>query len=184
MKHIRKLYEQLGVDKYYKQYGDEYQNPHIDQVHELLTGNEQAIDYSHVLDFCAGGGEVSLILESLGYQNIEASDPFTHKLYSKNLAKPCAKWTFDEVIKGKLTGQYSAVICSFAMHLCPPEKLYPLTLQLFQCSPVLVIITPHKRPALEELDAVELIHIDHAFTAKGKKVFLKVYKLSYTLSKG
>lgn len=181
MKHIRKLYEQLGVNKYYKQYGDEYQNPHVDQVHELLVNNEQRIDYSHVLDFCAGGGEVSLVLRSMGYQNFEGSDPFTHKLYTKNLAQPCAKWTFDDIIKGKLKEQYSAIICSFAMHLCPLEKLYPLALQLFQSSPLLVVITPHKRPVLEDLEGIELKYVDYAFTAKGKKVFLKLYKLSYNI---
>ncbi|MCP4442186.1 MAG: class I SAM-dependent methyltransferase [Aureispira sp.] len=181
MKHIRKLYEQLGVDKYYRQYGDEYQNPHVGQVQELLVNNEKHIDYSQVLDFCAGGGEVSWILKELSYTSITGSDPFTHKLYTKNLGQPCAKWTFDDVIKGKLKGQYSAIVCSFAMHLCPPERLYPLMLQLFQCSPTLVILTPHKRPALEELEGVELSHVDYALTAKGKKVFLKIYKLSYNM---
>jgi len=62
------------------------------------------------------------------------------------------------------------------MHLCPEKQLYPLAYQLFQCSPQLVIITPHKRPQLEKLDGVNLDFDDFTLTQKGKKVFLKSYR--------
>ena len=81
-----------------------------------------------------------------------------------------------------MSGNYSCIICSFAMHLCPKEKLYPLVIQLFQHSENLVILTPHKRPELELLSGVELVFTDFAKTEKGKKVFLKHYKFSYLTS--
>ncbi len=179
MKHLRKIYDALGVEKYYRIYANQYSNPHLIQVQQLLKQNESFLDYSSVLDFCAGGGEVNQFLKSLNYQNFNASDPFTYELYKKNLNQPCFRWSFDDVIKGKIKGEYSCIICSFAMHLCPAEKLYPLVIQLFQHSKTLVIITPHKRPVLEELNGVELIRTDYAKTEKGKKVFLKVYKYVY-----
>ncbi|MCH2022763.1 MAG: hypothetical protein MK207_09820 [Saprospiraceae bacterium] len=179
MKHIRNLYEQLGVDKYYQDYGNEYKNPHIEQIRELIINNSQKLDYTSVLDFCTGGGEVSLILRSLNYDNYKASDPYTHHLYKKNLNKECYKWSFNDIIKGKMAGKYSCIICSFAMHLCPKEKLYDLVIQLFQHSQNLVILTPHKRPVLELFSGVELVYTDFSKTEKGKKVFLKHYKFSY-----
>ncbi|WMX13070.1 MULTISPECIES: hypothetical protein [unclassified Aureispira] len=175
MKPIRKLYEQLGVDKYYKDYGHQYQNPHNQQIETLIINNEDKLDYSTVLDFCAGGGEVSWILKEMGYSNMTGSDPYTHQLYEKNLKQKCYRWSFDDVIKGKLEGNYSSIICSFAMHLCEEQKLYPLTIQLFQHSKSLIILSPHKRPVLEVLSGVELDFTDHALTPKGKKVFLKHY---------
>lgn len=179
MKHIRNLYEQLGVDKYYKDYGNQYTNPHIDQINELVLNNAERLNYTNILDFCSGGGEVSLLIKSLGHQQITGSDPYTHQLYKKNLQHPCHTWSFDDVIRGVLKEQYSCIICSFAMHLCAEEKLYPLVTQLFQHTQSLAIITPHKRPVLEQLTGVELDFVDYAFTPKGKKVFLKHYTYSF-----
>lgn len=179
MKHIRKLYEHLGVDKYYKDYGNQYKNPHSQQIEALIIKNKNTLDYSAVLDFCAGGGEISWVLQELGYSNFTGSDPYTHQLYKKNLTQKCYQWSFDDVIKGKSEGKYSCIICSFAMHLCDEQKLYPLVIQLFQHSKSLVILTPHKRPELEHINGVELDFIDYAFTEKGKKVFLKHYTYSF-----
>lgn len=177
MKAIRNEYADLGVEQYYLQKGDTYSNPHLLQIEKLLKQNEERIDYNHVLDFCAGSGEVSRMLDDMGYPDAEGSDPYTHKAYSIHCNKPCYNWSFQDVIKGKLTGTYSAIICSFAMHLCDEKKLYPLVMNLFKAAKDLIIITPHKRPALENLDGVVLNFEDFAFTAKGKKVRLKSYRL-------
>lgn len=179
MKHLRKLYEQFGVDKYYQEYGDYYNNPHLPQIEELLQQNIETINSAAILDFCAGGGEVTAVLQSLGVTQITASDPFTAALYQKQIEQPCLDWSFDAVIKGKMTGKYSTVICCFAMHLCPPTQLYPLASQIFQHTTDLIIITPHKRPALEKLDGVLLYRTDFVLTPKGKKVFWKHYRAGY-----
>lgn len=178
-KSIRNLYEQLGVKAYYQQYGNQYQNPHWEQITALLRQHEARLDYSQVLDFCAGGGEVSWVLQELGYQNMVGSDPYLKDLYEKNIGQPCYDWSFDRVVRRGVEGQYSCIISSFALHLCPEEQLYALTLQLFQASDTLVVLTPHKRPALEQYAGVDLTHSDHAFTPKGKKVFLKIYRYAF-----
>lgn len=179
MKALRTLYEHLGVEQYYKQYAAQYVNPHLAQIQDLLLKNKQNLDYSSILDFCAGGGEVSAVVQSLGHQKIAASDPYTQQLFFRNMGFEPQKWSFEDIIRGKIQGQYSTVICSFAMHLCPLKQLYPLIVQLFGTTAVVVIISPHKRPILDIYEGVELRFEDYSFTKKGKKVFLRAYNYAY-----
>jgi len=177
MKNIRNYYSELGVKAFYEANGKDYQNPHFPQIAELLQNNTHRIDYSNVLDFCCGSGEVTQVLAEMGFPNSIGSDPFTQEAFERNTGKTCNHWNFDDVVKGALEGKkFSAVICSFAMHLCEKEKQFPLVYQLFQTSPQIIILTPHKRPALELLDGVKLDFEDDAFTEKGKKVRMKAYQ--------
>jgi hypothetical protein len=77
-----------------------------------------------------------------------------------------------------LPGNFTTIISSFAMHLCPTKDLFSLTWNLFQAAPLLVIITPHKRPELENLSSFELVWQDFVCTERGKQVRLKAYKLT------
>lgn len=178
-KDIRPLYEQLGVDNYYKNYAHQYTNPHAEQIQQLLIQNESRLDYSRVLDFCAGGGEVSAVLQTLGYADFAASDPFTYQLYEKKLQRHCYRWSFDDAVRGKLEGDYTTIVASFALHLCDENQLFTLAYQLFQHTPKLVVITPHKRPELEQYEGIILDFEDFALTDKGKKVFLKTYSSTF-----
>jgi hypothetical protein len=132
-------------------------------------------------------------------QRFIGTDPFTFKLYEKNTGCPCLPLSFDDIVKGKLTfyqnfegdiqkikyktrqathsvfKPFSSIISSFAMHLCDEKQLYPLVNQLFTYSENIIIITPHKRPALENLTNVALNFEDFVLTERGKKVFLKSY---------
>ncbi len=175
MKDIRNHYSQLGVEEFYRTHGHDYENPHFPQIKALLEQNAYRIDYSNVLDFCCGSGEVSRVLTDLGFDNSIGCDPFTAEAYQRSTQKTCLTYNFEDVIRGQLTGNFSAIICSFAMHLCPHKQLYPLVYQLFRLSSQLIIITPHKRPALETLDGVNLGFEDFALTERGKKVRLKGY---------
>lgn len=173
---IRNQYSKLGTTGYYQAFGKEYKNPHFQEIRALLLQNAHRIDYSRVLDFCCGSGEVSLVLHEVGYPLPLASDPYTTEAYRSNFNQDCLPLSFEEVIRGHLKGQFSAIICSFAMHLCPKKQLFPLSYQLFQCSPQLVIITPHKRPELALLEGISLDFTDFTLTDRGKKVFLKSYR--------
>ena len=179
-KAIRNQYAEQGVDAYYEEYGNTYENPHFAQIATLLENNKSRIDYSQVLDFCAGGGEVSQVLQKLGYAEVIGCDPYTHELYIKHTQRPCLNFNFQEVIQGKMnealiSQKFSGIICSFAMHLCPEKQLYPLVYNLFQLTNQLVIITPHKRPVLEDIAQVRLDFEDFVLTERGKKVKLKSY---------
>lgn len=175
-KAIRNAYSEQGVKAYYLENGAQYSNPHFLEIRTLLKQNETRIDYSQVLDFCCGSGEVSLVLQEMDFPLPSASDPYTQKAYEANFARSCQSYSFEDIIRGQLEGQFSAIICSFAMHLCPEKQLYPLVFQLFQHTSQLVILTPHKRPALEALDGVQLDFEDFTLTERGKQVRLKSYK--------
>ncbi len=176
---IRDHYREHGVTNYYLQQGGEYNNPHFPQIEALLIKNEHRIDYKRVLDFCCGSGEVSVVIEHLGYPPPVACDPYTKEAFTKRTGRTCESWSFESVVKGELKGDYSAVICSFAMHLCPEEQLFPLAYQLFQHTGLLVILTPHKRPVLEKFEGIYLAFDDHELTQRGKKVFLKAYSSTF-----
>ena len=199
-KAIRTEYAEKGVEEYYKTHAHVYENPHFPYIKSLLIQNQHRIDYTSVLDFSCGGGEVTLILSELTLSNDGVNpqkndnqflgcDPFTFKLYEKNTGSRCLPFSFEDVVKGKMTPSvasysrndddpFSAIICSFGMHLCPEKLLYSLVYQLFMYSKNIIIITPHKRPQLEKISGVELVFNDFVLTERGKKVFLKSYQLS------
>lgn len=176
---IRPLYDQYGAEGFYRSQSDSYENPHLPLIERLLEYNIQRLDLGgKILDFAAGGGEVSCALMRMGVRDIEGSDPFTWALYEKNTGLPCHKYAFMDVVKHGLHGTYSAIISSFAMHLCPQKDLFSLTWNLFQATKLLVIITPHKRPELELLPGVELCWQDITEDDRGKKVRIKAYRLA------
>ncbi len=175
---IRPLYEEHGAEGYYREFADTYENPHLPEISALIARNFQRFDCSGiVLDFAAGGGEVTTALQALGAKNIVGCDPFTSALFERKTGLPCLKLSFKEVIREGLSGQYSTIITSFALHLCPLKDLFSLCWNLFQVAPILVIITPHKRPELEKLQGIQLLWEDSVETARGKKVRLKAYGL-------
>ena len=177
MLHLRHAYENEGSDDYYRHHALEYKNPHEEQVRELVLRNAERLDYSQALDLCAGGGEVSKVWQALGYDNFMACDAYTHQLYKRNLKKPCLPYSFDDFLRGKFTfpHQFTCMLSSFALHLCPEEWLFVVTQNLFAYTDNLVIITPHKRPVLEEVGTCTLVWEDFVLTERGKKVRLKSY---------
>lgn len=173
---IRPLYDKHGAEGYYREFSDEYENPHLPEIRALLERNFWRFDCEGtVLDFAAGGGEVATVLQSLGAKNIVGCDPFTHALFERKTGLPCLQLSFKDVIREGLSGQYSLIVSSFAMHLCPPNDLFSLCWNLLQAAPLLVIITPHKRPELEKLQGIELLWEDAVETERGKKVRMKGY---------
>jgi hypothetical protein len=192
MKAIRNAYAEHGVEAYYREHGDSYENPHIEQIRTLITRfaarfsfEEAAKTHEHcadVFDLACGGGEVTLAFKSLGIANILASDPYTQALYERRTQNPCLGLSFEDIVRGKLSEaigeqHFSAVVSSFAMHLCPEKMLYTLASQLFLHTENLIVITPHKRPELENYPSIICYETDFACTKRGKKVFLKHYKL-------
>ena len=175
---IRPLYDKHGAEGYYREFADEYENPHLPEIRALLERNFERFDLSGtILDFAAGGGEVTGTLQILGAKNLVGCDPFTHALFERNTGLPCFQLSFKDVIRNGLQGQYSTIISSFALHLCPLKDLFSLTWNMLQHTPLLIIITPHKRPELEKLQGIQLLWEDAVETQRGKKVRMKAYRL-------
>lgn len=176
MRAIRPLYDEYGVDAYYRNHAGSYENPHFPEIEALLAQNLQRIDCGCVLDLAAGGGEVTRALSGLGVEQISGCDPYTQALYRQNTGRSCLDLSFKDLIRAGLPGQYTAIVCSFALHLCPAKDLFPLVWNLFEAAPLLIVITPHKRPDLSALTGIAMIWEDSVQTVRAKRVRCRAYQ--------
>jgi len=177
MKSIRPLYDEYGAEGYYRDHADSYENPHFPEIRALLERNITRFDCSNVFDFAAGKGEVTQVLQAQGISGITGCDPFTFQQYAQCTGLSCLRLSFRDVVKEGLPAKYSLIISSFALHLCPAKDLFSLTWNLLQAAPLLVVITPHKRPELENLAGIRLVWEDFVCTERGKKVRMKGYEM-------
>jgi 2-polyprenyl-3-methyl-5-hydroxy-6-metoxy-1,4-benzoquinol methylase len=148
---IRPQYDALGVDGFYAAHGATYRNPHEATVKKLLqtVALEWALDLSHVLDLACGSGEATLALRALG-ANVTGIDPYTGAAYCDRTGSTAEPLSFEDIAAGALEGRaYSLIVCSFALHLAMESRLPTLCWQLAQISPALLVLTPHKRPAIQ-----------------------------------
>jgi SAM-dependent methyltransferase len=162
---IRAGYEQVGVDEFYRRHGATYRNPHEPALGAALG---QAVacwrpDLGAVLDLACGSGEAAIALESLGAAPVTGCDPATGAAWQARMGRPCLPHAFADIAAGALAGtRWSLVVCSFALHLCPPSRLPGVLWALAGCTERLWIITPHKRPQLKPgwafATMAELVH--------------------------
>lgn len=144
---IRDQYSELGIEGYYLEKGDTYQNPHASRVvaHiDLLL--ERGYWLTNVLDLCCGNGLVTRTLEERGYCRTVGCDPFLYRQYVWRTECPCLKYDFKDIAKGKLSGKYNFIICSYGLHLCERSLLPFVFYQLARISAFLIVISPNKRP--------------------------------------
>lgn len=151
---VRAGYEKLGIEGYYKLHNEDYSNPHVSIIKELIDISN-CIKYlgNSILDLCCGSGEITNILESIEPHsfNIEGLDPYTAPAYKKNTGKDCLVYNFKDIVQGALQNRrYDTIICSYAMHLCEESMLNNLLYQLGLIADTLIIITPHKRPEIRD----------------------------------
>ena len=171
MNSIRSCYEKFGVDSYYQNSKD-YSNFHEEQIISILNRNLTNIDTSYVLDFCAGTGLVSKVLID---NNIKcsASDGYLYKEYLKSIKQYCFKLSFVDVVKFGLPENYSSIICSFALHLCPESMMEQLLWRLSEHSKELVVISPTKFPIIKR----DIKHFDTETFKNGKRIYLRIFHL-------
>jgi hypothetical protein len=107
------------------------------------------LDLSRVLDLACGSGEATLALRELGAGLVEGVDPYTTEAYQARTGAPAEALTFESIAAGALEGhRYSLMVCSYALHLLAPSRLPRLAYQLSRLAPALLVLTPHKRPAI------------------------------------
>ena len=127
---IRTAYEQYGVRGFYERFGATYRNPHEQAVVAALgqAVARWSIRLDRVLDLACGSGEATLALRALGAARIEGIDPYTYAAYDARTGGTAERLTFEQIAAGALAGrQYSAIVCSFALHLVEPSRLPALT---------------------------------------------------------
>lgn len=145
---IRNKYQEFGgVDKYYSEYGDEYVNPHLSYIKDIIQEiiDEDIVDLSDCLDMSCGNGEITNILVNNGVRNIEATDPYLCKNYRKSHNFTCLDLSFKDIMMGSLKDkQYSTIFCSYALHLSDKSILPELLWNLSLISKYFVVISPNK----------------------------------------
>jgi SAM-dependent methyltransferase len=149
---VRTQYEQYGICGYYERSGADYRNPHEAAIGKLLCSIAPAwsLDLSNVLDLACGSGEATLVLRELGATRISGIDPFTGAAYLARSGQAAEAFDFAAIAAGALVGrEYSLIVCSFALHLAEASRLPALAFRLAEIAPQLLILTPHKRPALK-----------------------------------
>jgi hypothetical protein len=149
---IRHQYEEYGVKDYYTRFGSEYRNPHEPIVREVLRAacERWHLDLTRVLDLACGSGEVTLALRELGCARIDGVDPHTGEAYLVRTGQRAETFSFEQIAGGALGGRsYSLIVCSFGLHLIEVSWLPSLLARLGSISNRLLVITPHKRPAIK-----------------------------------
>ena len=122
-----------GVEDFYKQ--GLYHNPHTPIIQEITR--EYCNRHETILDLAAGLGEATNHLHG----KVTRVEPFLP------CPEPCLNYTFEDIIEGKLSSRFDAIICSFALHLVEKSRLPDLLYALSELSPILYVISPHKKPA-------------------------------------
>ncbi len=150
---IRPMYDEFGSIGYYERFGAAYRNPHEPIIVKLIQQavSDYSLDTSHVLDLACGSGEMTMALRGVGAAKITGIDPFTGEAYRARTGQIALSYTFEQIAEGILADQYySLIVCSFALHLADDSRLPILCYQLSLIAPALVVITPIKRPHIEE----------------------------------
>lgn len=155
---VRQGYDQLGLSAFYQTHSADYRNPHEKILQMLLSKWLQSANLSpsaRFLDLACGSGEVTCVLQQKGFRHITGIDPFTAEAYKTRTNLVAHGYSFESIANGALLDNqpvfaFDVIVCSFAMHLCAPSRLPLLCMQLSRISTLMVILTPHKRPEIDE----------------------------------
>lgn len=167
---MRGAYEAVGAEEFYTTHGAEYSNPHQTLLATTITNaldmwqDELGIRQNaawRALDLACGGGEATMALTTWWAQQrigrtvdlvVDACDPYTAERYEQRTGRlGCASWSFDDIAAGVLSTKesFDCVLASFCLHLLEAEPLHATLSALARASHLLIVATPHKRPAIE-----------------------------------
>lgn len=150
---VRAGYVEHGVEGYYARFGAEYRNPHEAAVREAiaLAHVRAPLPLGRILDLACGSGEAALALLDLGAEDVTGCDPYTAAAWRARVDRPILPHTFADVAAGALDARprFDLIVCSFALHLAERSRLPGITWALARASRALLILSPHKRPAID-----------------------------------
>lgn len=85
----------------------------------------------------------------------DLSDKYTSPAYTERTSRPCHPLSFNSLSASELPPNtqpdsegvvWDMIFCSFALHLVPPQELFPLCYELATKARWLAVIAPHKKP--------------------------------------
>lgn len=152
---IRNIYEDEGVDPYYRNHANEYENPHGGIVKGLLSNYQQLNSLgSSVLDLCCGNGLVTKAIAD-EVPVVIGCDPYMTEQYRQQTGRECYKYDFLGLSQEPNLPKVDTVVCSFALHLCPASLLPAVLYNLSQISGKLTVISPNKKPCIKDFWQLE-----------------------------
>ena len=152
---IRNIYEKEGVDSYYQNHADDYENPHASIVKKLLNDYLQHFSLGDsVLDLCCGNGLVTKVIAD-NVPTVVGCDPYMANQYRQQTGRECYEYDFLELSQEPDLPEVDTIICSFALHLCPASLLPTILYNLSQISDNLIIISPNKKPDIQDFWQLE-----------------------------
>ena len=158
---IRQEYQEYGSPEEFYTSGSQYENPHKEVIHKHIDNIASSLDLTgRVLDLGCGTGIASERLSFHGAKRITGCDPYLNKEYEKETGNSCARYNFKDIAQGRMyhLGHFSLVIASFSLHLCEKSMMTHLLFNLSQMSDKLVIISPHKKPEINQFWSLEEEH--------------------------
>jgi len=159
---FRDKYNAFGVGGYYENFGGDYNNPREYEVKKALSKclsvwkQNFNLTFTTVLDLACGSGEATLIIENWAQGNhmqvtVNATDPYAYGAFEKRVGRKAERLSFEDIEQGALEGRgIDLIVSSFALHLVPPERLFPLCTQMALYSKYLIVVSPHKRPHIKD----------------------------------
>jgi hypothetical protein len=161
-------YQNLGVKEFYTQIGQDYVNPHAQDIQTLLR--PWIKPRQTYLDLGGGDGLASQVIIQQGGL-VTGCDPFLAKLYHQKTGQNCLTLSFEDIAQGKLTTHFDSVVCSYSLHLLSSSFLPQFLYQISQLTKELIILTPHKRPAINW-------YFTQKYQEKLNKTTIKIYSSS------
>lgn len=144
MTSIRENYIEKGVAAYYSDYGNEYENPHAQDVIKCLRYFYQKDKHQKILDLACGDG---LITKWIGNKSdVIGVDGYLHKRYTIETGKKCYPYTFANIcdFNNSIENNFDLIIFSYAIDLVETSYIQQLLYRLSLISKELLIIRPNK----------------------------------------
>lgn len=142
---IYEEYQKHGIDNYYKNFSEEYFNPHQEKIEKIYLKYIKDIIHTDntVLDLASGDGLISKLIKKYNKNhNVIGCDPYFFNNFNE------LHLTFEEIAKGELNKfnkNYEITICSYAFHLLDKKWHYDFLTQLGMITNKFIIITPSKK---------------------------------------
>ncbi len=139
---IYEQYQKYGVETYYKKFSSKYTNPHQDKIIQIYIKYIKPLINStnSILDLACGDGLISRLVNT--YNNnylIEGCDPYFTNKYCN------FKYSFEDIVKGKLQKYYDIIICCYAYHLIDNNLEYDFLTNISMITKKFIIISQSKK---------------------------------------
>ena len=160
---IYNQYAKYGIDGYYKEFAEEYYNPHADKITDLYNRylkddiNDVLLNGKNILDIACGDGLMNRIILAgmnddkgvVAAKQIIGCDPYFENKYVNY------SYSFEDIAMGLVDSnteekKYTVGICCYAFHLLDKSWYYNFFNELAEIiTERFIIITPSKKIVIE-----------------------------------